>query len=750
MKKWTWGMRLGVIFIFILVGTALAVQTYMNDFNTQYGTLGTALDTCSLCHPAGGPTDATNLNNFATDYAANNYSFTAIEGFDSDGDGFTNIVEITARTFPGDPTSFPADTTPPLVMAFVIPATSASLTVPITTFTATDLVGVTGYILTEAANPAPAAGAAGWTGTAPATYTFASAGAKTLYAWAKDAAGNVSTSLNASVAITLSDAIAPTVTAFVIPATWTSLTVPITTFTATDNVAVTGYFLTESITTPLASDPGWQATAPVNHTFASIGSKTLYAWAKDAAGLVSTSLSASVVIALPSLQAPGLVSPANGSGAVTLTPTLQISVSFPDATGNSHKSTDWQVSGDAIFAPASTVFSAIQDSVNLTSLVVPPGILRPGRTYYWRARTTNSADTASPYAAASSFTTAAVAMDLTGTLPDVLAVKSGGVQISNLSALSPAQLAAAGNISPQLVSGPNSVPIVNAGDAGAGTNLTLPGMMIVKANGGAGADVLGVVTPAGTVIENVTTAATAGNPAFATAAPVGVSLPYGVVSFRIRGITPGASVNVTLYTPSDLPAGAIWCKYSPTLGWLKIDSAGTYNSSGLLVSANTRFNVVSGRGVLTIQDDDVTDFSTELAAAGNAVILDPGGPGLPSTVGPASDTGNGSRCFIATAAFGSPLDPHVRILREFRDTFLLASDAGRRFVEFYYRVSPGIAMQVGASEPLRIAVRIALLPAIGFSLLALKVGMPGSLGLLLATLGVAVLVRRRYARGRPA
>jgi hypothetical protein len=640
-----------------------------------------------------------------------------------------------------------ADTTAPLVTAFVIQATSASLTVPITTFTATDLVGVTGYLLTEAANPAPTAGAAGWTGTAPANYTFATAGTKTLYAWAKDAAGNVSTSLSASVVITLSDALAPTVTAFVIPATWASLTVPITTFTATDNVAVTGYFLTESITTPLASDPGWLAAVPANFTFASVGPKTLYAWAKDAAGLVSTSLSASVVITLPVLQAPGLVSPANGSGAVALTPTLQLSVSFPDAAGNSHKSTDWQVATDATFAPASTVFSSIQDSVNLTSLVVPTGVLRPGRTYYWRARTTNSADTASPYAAAYSFTTAAVVMDLTGTLPDVLAVKSGGVQISNLSTLSPAQLAAAGNISPQLVSGANSVPLVNAG---AGTNLTLPGMMIVKANGGVGADVLGVVTPAGTVIENVTTAATAGNAAFATTAPVGVSLPYGAVSFRISGITPGASVNVTLYTPSDLPAGAIWCKYSPTLGWLKIDSAGTYNSSGLLVSANTRFNVVSGRGVLTIQDDDVADFSTELVAAGNAVILDPGGPGLPSTVGPASDTGSGSHCFIATAAFGSPLNPHVRILRDFRDTFLLTSDAGRRFVELYYRVSPGIAMQVSASEPLRIAVRMALLPAIGFSLLALKVGVPGSLGLLLAMLCVAVLVKRRYTRGRPA
>jgi hypothetical protein len=50
---------------------------------------------------------------------------------------------------------------------------------------------------------APAANATGWTATAPANYTFASAGAKTLYGWAKDAAGNVSAPLSAMTTITL-------------------------------------------------------------------------------------------------------------------------------------------------------------------------------------------------------------------------------------------------------------------------------------------------------------------------------------------------------------------------------------------------------------------------------------------------------------------------------------------------------------------------------------------------------------------
>lgn len=89
---------------------------------------------------------------------------------------------------------------------------------------------------------------------------------------------------------------APTVTVFIIPATSTSLIVPITTFAATDDFLVAGYKLTETSATPAAGDPGWTATAPTSFTFSESGNKTLYAWAKDAEGNVSTSLNDSVVI----------------------------------------------------------------------------------------------------------------------------------------------------------------------------------------------------------------------------------------------------------------------------------------------------------------------------------------------------------------------------------------------------------------------------------------------------------------------
>ena len=95
-----------------------------------------------------------------------------------------------------------ADTTAPTVNSFTLSATAASLTVSVTGFSATDLVGVTGYLITENSTT-PAASAVGWTATAPTTFTFSSGGSKTAYAWAKDSAGNVSSSRAASTTITL-------------------------------------------------------------------------------------------------------------------------------------------------------------------------------------------------------------------------------------------------------------------------------------------------------------------------------------------------------------------------------------------------------------------------------------------------------------------------------------------------------------------------------------------------------------------
>ena len=82
------------------------------------------------------------------------------------------------------------DITPPTIISFVIPSTASSLTIPVMLFEVSDDKAVAGYLLTETSNvPLPDENA--WSATAPASYTFGQAGINSLYAWAKDSAGNV-------------------------------------------------------------------------------------------------------------------------------------------------------------------------------------------------------------------------------------------------------------------------------------------------------------------------------------------------------------------------------------------------------------------------------------------------------------------------------------------------------------------------------------------------------------------------------
>jgi len=102
---------------------------------------------------------------------------------------------------------------------------------------------------------------------------------------------------------------------------------------------------------------------------------------------------------------------------------------------------------------------------------------------------------------------------------------------------------------------------------------------------------------------------------------------------------------------------------------------------------------------------------------------------LPSVT--VSDGGGGGGCFIATAAYGSLMEPHVKILRDFRDRFLLGNTAGDSFIRLYYKYSPPIADFIKERDSLRTMVRISLLPVVGVSWIALKIGPLSTVALML-------------------
>jgi uncharacterized delta-60 repeat protein len=96
-------------------------------------------------------------------------------------------------------------------------------------------------------------------------------------------------------------------------------------------------------------------------------------------------------------------------------------------------------------------------------------------------------------------------------------------------------------------------------------------------------------------------------------------------------------------------------------------------------------------------------------------------------------------CFIATAAYGSILDRHVEILREFRDSVLMSSRGGQFLIGFYYQVSPGIATVIAQSDMLRWIVRVALMPVVLSAYILLKAGYVAFVCLMLAAAGSLLL-----------
>jgi hypothetical protein len=72
-------------------------------------------------------------------------------------------------------------------------------------------------------------------------------------------------------------------------------------------------------------------------------------------------------------------------------------------------------------------------------------------------------------------------------------------------------------------------------------------------------------------------------------------------------------------------------------------------------------------------------------------------------------------CFIATAAYGTPLADEIWALRRFRDRYLMTNRAGRAFVDAYYAVGPYPAQIIAEHPWLRTTTRALLTPLVALA-----------------------------------
>lgn len=182
--------------------------------------------------------------------------------------------------------------------------------------------------------------------------------------------------------------------------------------------------------------------------------------------------------------------------------------------------------------------------------------------------------------------------------------------------------------------------------------------------------------------------------------------PASAASMTINGVPSGGTVTLSVTFPS-LPANPVFYKVSGTQ-WTLL-TPDTISGTTITYQVKDRISATD-TDPLALRDSNITpgiiDDPIVVGTAGSTTTTDG------TSIAPSSGGGGGGGCFIATAAYGSYLDPHVMVLRHFRDDVLLQNELGTAFVKFYYKHSPPIADFIAHHDTLRMLLRFALTPVI--------------------------------------
>lgn len=230
-----------------------------------------------------------------------------------------------------------------------------------------------------------------------------------------------------------------------------------------------------------------------------------------------------------------------------------------------------------------------------------------------------------------------------------------------------------------------------------GSSYTLP----LYGSGATAVASLGASSPAPGKIASISSSSIpVTSPIITSSAKPATFTPSDAVAVRIENITANSAAQISV-TFQTLPTSPVFYKIVNSV-WKPLTN---YTLTGNTLT----FTLTDNDGVFdaditpgVIQDPLVVGYTSQQTTPTTTTS---------SNVAPAASAKK-SGCFIATAAYGSYLDPHVMVLRHFRDDVLLQSTAGTAFVDFYYRYSPPVADFIAQHAALRMVMRLALTPLI--------------------------------------
>jgi hypothetical protein len=369
-------------------------------------------------------------------------------------------------------------------------------------------------------------------------------------------------------------------------------------------------------------------------------------------------------------SAPIIIYPENGEDEIQVP--LDITTQpFSDPNDDSHGQSQWQISDQSDF---SSLVVDVTSDIYLTTFSVPHMVLISNQKYYVRVRFYDFYSVASDWSGTIEFTTTSFIEDLnsngisdTEEVDDSVDFNTDGISD---------------------IYQPQIIKCVQASD---GSNYI--GIEKVSSS----------VTEIETLelIDPDTISDTVNRPA---------DLIFGLFSYRLRVNQPGDTAILKIYFSGEIFSSDTIFKYDTINGWYDYSDHFSFNDDGQSVT-------------LEVKDGGYGD-SDGLA---NGVIVDPGGIAASeessyTDTGSSGGGGGGGGCFIATAAFGSKFEKHVRLLRRFRDLYLMPFKIGRAFVKTYYKYSPPVADFIADHDILRAIVRWSLIPLIGLSWMLLHMG----------------------------